>query len=1403
MCFFPSLSHFPPLLLVDTIGPPTDGCLDLRMGTSDKNSVCGTCGLKLADCAGHFGFVRLELPVFHIGFFKTLLTILGVICTDCSRLLLHETDRLAFLKRIRAGSRDALGRKSMLKEIIALCKKSQLCERCGGQNGTVKKVGALKLVHERYKASTKARKDHAAEFYARFATAAEANKDMKPHVQRAQEDLNPLKVLEILKRIPDCDVELLDMDPLIGRPENLIVTHLLVPPVCIRPSVVTDASSGSNEDDITMKLAEIVHINNVIRAALRKGATVPIVVEDWDFLQLQCAMLINAELPGIPAPMQPRKPLRGYCQRLKGKTGRFRGNLSGKRVDFSSRTVISPDPNIGIDEVVVPVLVAKTLTYPDLVFDHNIERLRAAVRNGVDIHPGANFIVYPDGRKRFLKYGDRDQIAAQLRVGDKVERHLRDDDIVLFNRQPSLHKVSIMAHRARVQENRTFRFNECVCAPYNADFDGDEMNLHLPQTEEAKAEAVVLMATVQNLVTPRNGEPLIAATQDFITGAYLLTRKDRFFDRNEFQLLCGWAYDCDIHIDIPPPTIMRPVELWTGKQVFSVMLNATRDLSVRINLEGKSKSYTEGTYFCPKDGWVCIQNSELICGVIDKAMVGDGNKNSVFAVLMRDFGPYEAAFAMGRLSKLAARYLSNYGFSIGIQDVTPGDVLVREKKLLVSDGYEACAQRIKEFQAGQLVPQPGCNEEETLESMLNGILSTIRETAGMVCLRELNQHHCPPLTMAVCGSKGSTINISQMVACVGQQTVSGARIPNGFADRSLPHFNLRSREPPAKGFVQNSFFTGLTPTEFFFHTMGGREGLVDTAVKTAETGYMQRRLMKSLEDLSTQYDETVRNSNQTIIQFTYGDDSLDPAEMEGKDRPVDFERVLLHCIAAFSRSQMGDEADPRGSDQWLPPSVMKSSIDAHLSSERASKTSVAFQEELRETIFKQADRLERLMVSFNVSEDMFAEDDVMSDQLIVDSVCHISGLTRRELDQFADLCLKKYEHATVEAGTAVGAISAQSIGEPGTQMTLKTFHFAGVASMNITLGVPRIKEIINAAKTISTPIVTATLVNDSDEAAARIVKGRIEQTTLGQVCESIVAIREPDRSYMVVTLDLECIEALQLEIDIDIVRNAILRDKRLRIKDPQTVLTRDSRRLDVHPVERVATTAAQKSKVIEGGELHFALQKLQNLLPSVLVCGIPDVSRAVISVIEGSKPERFNLLVEGSAFDLVMATPGVVGTKTRSNHTMMVETALGIEAARQTIMNEIQYTMRSHGMIIDTRHVMLLADVMTFRGVVLGITRFGLAKMKDSALMLASFEQTTDHLFDAAVHSRKELVSGVSECIILGVPVPIGTGLFKVIYQPHDEVLNTIADSRPALALDYPEMTAEDALTRWESNMQS
>ena len=364
----------------------------------------------------------------------------------------------------------------------------------------------------------------------------------------------------------------------------------------------------------------------------------------------------------------------------------------------------------------------------------------------------------------------------------------------------------------------------------------------------------------------------------------------------------------------------------------------------------------------------------------------------------------------------------------------------------------------------------------------------------------------------------------------------------------------------------------------------------------------------------------------------------------------------------------------------------------------------------------------------------------------------------------------------MEPGEAVGATGAQSISEPGTQMTLKTFHFAGVSSMNVTLGVPRLKEIINASKAISTPIITAKLNNGVHEEAARSAKASIEKTTLGEVSVYIDEVYARDKSYLIVKLNKDTISDLNLTLSAMDVREKILqgstgtsRPAILRLLKPKDVYTRGDEYIRVLvPMDK---DKGGSSKVVRDEDdsheedtrcVYYKMQQLKAALPKVVVCGINTINRAVIN--EGGEGEdKFHLLVEGYGLLDVMGSDAIDFRGTETNHIIEVEKVLGVEAARTKISKEIDYIMKAYGIGIDPRHLLLLADVMTFKGEVLGITRFGVSKMRESVLMLASFEKTTDHLFDAAVHGRVDDIVGVSECIIMGTPIPLGTGLFKLL----------------------------------------
>jgi DNA-directed RNA polymerase subunit A' len=582
--------------------------------------------------------------------------------------------------------------------------------------------------------------------------------------------------------------------------------------------------------------------------------------------------------------------LKTLSQRLKGKEGRFRGSLSGKRVNFSARTVISPDPNLSIGEVGIPLAIANEMTLPIRVTQFNLEEMRQYVLNGPERPTirspcGANYALRPDNRRMRLSDANLETVAEMIEPGWTVERQLKDNDIVLFNRQPSLHRMSIMAHRVVVMDGKTFRVNPAVCPPYNADFDGDEMNLHIPQTEEARAEAEILVSVSSNILSPRTGGPIIGGIHDHISGIFLLTHQIQHFDKETTIYLAQ-------HLNVehlPEPDRMDEDRnpFWTNKQVFSLVL--PDNMNMAFQASSCQNCETCKREMCENDAFVRIIDGNLVSGTIDKKGIGafDGQ---ILHRIIRQHGMKRAAQFIDDVTKLSIRGIMLEGFSFGIDDEDLTKTEYGQIDEVLNGALGDVERRIKIYNEGQLEPMPGRTLEETLEMQIMQVLGKARDRTGEIAGRHLGMDNSA-VVMAVSGARGSMLNLTQMAGCLGQQSVRGERIVRGYEDRTLPHFRRNDRGAEAHGFVTNSYKSGLTPTEFFFHAIGGREGLVDTAVRTSQSGYLQRRMINALQDLKVAYDGTVRTTGGRIIQFRYGEDGTDPAR-SSYGAPVDVKGIV-------------------------------------------------------------------------------------------------------------------------------------------------------------------------------------------------------------------------------------------------------------------------------------------------------------------------------------------------------------------------------------------------------------------------------------------------------------------------------------------------------------------------------
>jgi DNA-directed RNA polymerase subunit A' len=787
--------------LYDQEGYPIEGGLmDPRLGVIDPGVRCRTCGGSVGECQGHFGHLELTKPIIHVHYTKFLFGLLKIFCRKCSRILVAPKD----LENLKTA-------KLSLKELIKVTKKK--CPYCNTEQKKLKLIKPYSFAE---------------------------NGSM----------LSAVSVREKLEKITNEDLEIIGLKKI--RPEWLILTLYPVPPVTVRPSITLETGERS-EDDLTHKLVDIVRINDRLKENIDLGAPDFIIEDLWELLQYHVSTYFDNELSGVPpARHRSGRILKTLSQRLKTKEGRFRGNLAGKRVNFSARTVISPDPMIEIDEVGVPESIAKELTVPLRVSEKNIEDAKTLVLNGPGVWPGANYVIRPDGRRKKITEQSKEEIVKEIVPGYIIERHLKNGDVVLFNRQPSLHRVSIMCHKVKVMPFRTFRLNLCVTTPYNADFDGDEMNLHVPQTEEAQVESEILMDVKKQMRSPRFSGPIIGARIDHISGLYLLTSSDKKFSRKEFTQLIRAV---DQEIELPDK------EYLTGKEIFSLLL--PKDFSI----EHKSKS----------GGTVVIKNGKLLEGAIDKAAVG-AESGKLIDKLEKEYGPDAIKKFLFRATKLAIEYLTQLGFSISTSDQDLPEEAKKEIKGIIEKMRKDVDEMIDKFKKGELRILIGRTLKESLEHSIKITLRNGLNDAQKVLEKHMKENNT--LSMAKSGARGEVVNIVQTAAIVGQEMIMGERMERGYYERVFPHFKKGDISLEAKGFVSRGFKDGLTPFEFFFDAINSRESLMDKSLKTRHSGYMERRLVGALQDLKIEYDGTVRDSVKRIVQFIPGEDGLDPSKIE-------------------------------------------------------------------------------------------------------------------------------------------------------------------------------------------------------------------------------------------------------------------------------------------------------------------------------------------------------------------------------------------------------------------------------------------------------------------------------------------------------------------------------------------
>ena len=1097
--------------LYDIDGYPVDGGLmDLKLGAIDPGVRCRTCGGRLKECLGHPGRIELARSIIHLKYVPLIEMGLRSFCHHCGKLMIQDKD----LEKYTPSER---------------VKKSKDAKKCPHCNEA----------HEKVKL------DKPTTFYI------------------GKKRLFPTKIRELLVNIPDNELRKVGVNPESARPEWSVLTLLLVPSVTIRPSISLESGERS-EDDLTHKISDIIRANQRLWENLNAGAPEVIIEDLWDLLQYHVTTFFDNTVTRIPpARHRSGQPLKTITERIKGKEGRIRKNLAGKRVNYSARTVISPDPSLKLNEVGIPKEIAKIVTVSETVNDLNIDKIKDLIKKG-DEYPGANYVIRQDGKRKKISPDLKEEIIDELTPGYQIERHLQDGDVVLFNRHPSLHKGSLMSHLVKILPGRTFRLHSAVTFPYNADFDGDEMNIHSPQTEEARAEARILLDVKSNLISPKNNTNLLGLDEDAITGNYLLGL-DEFSGDYANQIL----YKAGINKQISKKTI-------SGTEIFSKILP-------KINFSNNS---------------ITIKDGKITKGKIDKTTFGE-EEGALIKEIDKLKGREETIEAIRSAFNLGIEHLTNRGITISLEDLNLNEEALKESENIIKKTQHKTEEIIKSFDEGNFEIIPGKTKDESREIRILQALNEVRTKIGEMVKKEFPKDN-PVNHMIISGGGGNILNITQIACCVGQQALWGKRVDIGYKGRTLSFFKKNELTPLSRGFIHSSFMKGLRPDEFFFGAITGRDSLMDTALRTPKSGYLYRRLANAIQDLRKEYDGTIRDSNNNIIQFLYGNDDLDISKL------------------------------------------------------------------------------------------------------------HTNG--------------------KMDPGEAIGIITAQSFGEPSTQMALRTFHFAGVQEMQITTGLPRLVEIFDARKKPSSPQMEIYLLKDYDnEKNAKTFAEKIKEITVEDIASEInINFNDKD-----------------IEIKID---KQGLKQSHMSIKK----IVEKLNDLGFKGKER------ESSIILKVTEESFKeIYKLKEKIKGTIISGIKGINEVMIL----KKERNFVVITLGTNLKKIIGLKEVDKNKVISNDFHEVSSIFGVESARHMLITEIQKVLNTQGLDIDIRHLELVADAMTSTGEVKGITRMGIIAQKSSIFARATFETPVKQFVNASIKGSKDVLSSVIENIILNQPVPVGTGL--------------------------------------------
>jgi DNA-directed RNA polymerase II subunit RPB1 len=1434
--------------------PIIGGLFDPRMGVLEPGLICPTDGLDYMQTPGYFGHIELSKPVFYIQYLSTILKVLRCCCFKCSKLMISKEKYKQALK---------LSGDARWKYVFSLASKMK---RCG--EDTEDGCGCLQ--------PNKIRKEGLATIYAEWKNDASSEQSQNIIIK-----LTPEMVLKIFKRISDEDVSFMGFSPVWSRPDWMVCQVMAVPPPAVRPSVKHDAQQRS-EDDLSHILVNIIKTNKTLQEKIQNNAPAN-VIDDWaTVLQYYVATQVDNKIPGVASVAQRSgRPLKSIKDRLNGKGGRMRGNLMAKRVDFSARSVITADPNISIRELGIPMKIAKNITKPVVVNDINRAFLTKLVQNGPDLWPGAKILEKKNGDSITLRYVDKKSII--LENGDTVHRHMMNGDPILFNRQPTLHRMSMMCHIAKIMhQGDTFRMNVADTKPYNADFDGDEMNLHMPQDTESDSELKNLAAVPYQIISPANNSSIIGIFQDSLLGCYRFTRENiRFTPREAMNLLMMFQR-------VDTSKLLEKAENGTGMiSNFDIL----SQILPPISLKYKTKLFNDSEKPDDSNNILEIVNGRYVRGQMEKGVLGGGTKGLIHRTC-NDYGNMASADFIDDLQNIITEYLKTSSFSVGISDLLSDEKTNQEIIGVIDKKKNDVKNLIDQTQIGVFENNTGKTNEEEFETQVNNILNQATSESGKIGLKSLNKDN-RFVTMVNAGSKGSDLNISFMISCLGQQNVDGKRIPYGFDHRTLPHFTKFDDTPSARGFVESSYVNGLSPQELFFHAMGGRVGLIDTAVKTSTTGYIQRRLIKGLEDLMVSYDMTVRTNKGKIVEFSYGDDGIDPVKVENQPIPL----VSMSVQDIYAHFNIPDEAGKmKMLSQFFVKNTMSRFKKEFKETQEICKKYTDMMIENRNNIVKnvfknKGDSVVNCPVAFAyIINNIIGQQNINSNSIVditpleafkmieenyenlekircapptelfktlyyfnlsPKDLLIVKRFNRSSLTLLLETIALMYKRAIVAPGEMVGMIAAQSIGEPTTQMTLNTFHFAGVASKsNVTRGVPRIEEILSLSAEPKNPSLTVYLKqeDEKDREKAQGIMYMLEHTKLKEMVGSVEICFDPDDMNTLINQDEstmqqyrafetmvdECMEAtvsedtnerskwiirMEMNPEVMLEKNITMDDVNFVLKnsygDDISCVYSDYNsdklvfRIRMNNILKQGTGkgAAKKAKVnpLDQSDQIYLLKNFQEqLLQNIVIRGIKNINKVILRKIKDNvvetmgsykKQDIWVLDTVGTNILDVLALDYIDSRRTFSNNIIEVYNVFGIEAARQTIYNELAEVIEFDGTYINFHHLCMLCDRMTFTNKLISIFRHGINNDNIGPIAKASFEETPEMFLKAARHAELDTMRGVSANVMCGQEGLYGTNSFQVVLDLEEmkKLENVVA---------YEKQNSEDSIEKMMGGLE-